>query len=333
MSGGFPLRYNGDMKIYSWNVNGIRAVIRKELWTPFVGAEQPDIICLQETKAQPDEIDFGMPNYHVLINSAVEKGLLRYGHPQQVATIGALQWAARSPQSGIRHGRRRLRRPQHRGPSPYGRIRRLLLITVYTPNAKDDLSRVPLRHEHWDPAFLAYCKGLETGTYAIEGGSGLPKPVVFCGDLNVAHMPDDLARPSRTSARKASPTKSAQASRRSLTPVSSIPSVCSPKATAISLVNNNTFLSSTRPSVSVVSTVRICPRAVASRALARLCRPYLATSWRARPRSDYRRSLGTLKQLAPPTAGQPGHSSHGHGLPLANTSTGSVLFFGFRFSG
>jgi exodeoxyribonuclease-3 len=57
-------------------------------------------------------------------------------------------------------------------------------VTVYTPNAKDDLSRVPLRHKQWDPAFLAYCKQLEAS-----------KPVVFCGDLNVAHTEDDLANP------------------------------------------------------------------------------------------------------------------------------------------
>jgi exodeoxyribonuclease-3 len=55
-------------------------------------------------------------------------------------------------------------------------------VTVYTPNAKDDLGRLELRHKHWDPAFLAYCKQLEK-----------TKPVVFCGDLNVAHTPDDLA--------------------------------------------------------------------------------------------------------------------------------------------
>lgn len=58
------------------------------------------------------------------------------------------------------------------------------MVTVYTPNAKDDLSRIPLRHKHWDPAFLAYCRQLEKS-----------KPVVFCGDLNVAHTEDDLANP------------------------------------------------------------------------------------------------------------------------------------------
>ena len=64
-------------------------------------------------------------------------------------------------------------------------------VTVYTPNAKDDLSRVPLRHKHWDPAFLEYMKFLEQ-----------TKPVVFCGDLNVAHTPDDLARPKENKGKK-----------------------------------------------------------------------------------------------------------------------------------
>ncbi|RWZ79258.1 MAG: exodeoxyribonuclease III, partial [Candidatus Chaera renei] len=68
---------------------------------------------------------------------------------------------------------------------------KFFLVTVYTPNAKDDLSRVPLRHKYWDPAFLAYCKQLET-----------KKPVVFCGDLNVAHTPDDLARPKQNEGKK-----------------------------------------------------------------------------------------------------------------------------------
>ena len=58
------------------------------------------------------------------------------------------------------------------------------VVSVYTPNAKDDLSRLALRHKHWDPAFLAYMKQLEE-----------EQPVIFCGDLNVAHQPDDLARP------------------------------------------------------------------------------------------------------------------------------------------
>jgi exodeoxyribonuclease III len=65
------------------------------------------------------------------------------------------------------------------------------VVTVYTPNAKEDLSRIPLRHEKWDPAFLEYCKRLEQ-----------KKPVVFCGDLNVAHTEDDLARPKENDGKK-----------------------------------------------------------------------------------------------------------------------------------
>jgi exodeoxyribonuclease-3 len=65
------------------------------------------------------------------------------------------------------------------------------LVTVYTPNTKDDLGRLELRHAHWDPAFLAYTKALEK-----------TKPVVFCGDLNVAHTPDDLANPKSNKGKK-----------------------------------------------------------------------------------------------------------------------------------
>src|SRR5439155_788398 len=65
------------------------------------------------------------------------------------------------------------------------------VISVYTPNAKDDLSRIPLRHHHWDPGFLAYCKELEK-----------TKPVILMGDLNVAHTPDDLANPKPNEGKK-----------------------------------------------------------------------------------------------------------------------------------
>jgi exodeoxyribonuclease-3 len=68
---------------------------------------------------------------------------------------------------------------------------KFFVVTVYTPNAKDDLSRIPLRHKQWDPAFLAYCKELEK-----------KKPVIFCGDLNVAHTEEDLARPKENRGKK-----------------------------------------------------------------------------------------------------------------------------------
>src|SRR6185436_19872526 len=68
---------------------------------------------------------------------------------------------------------------------------KFFVVTVYTPNAKDDLSRVGVRHKQWDPAFLEYCQRLEK-----------TKPVIFCGDLNVAHMPEDLARPAENEGKK-----------------------------------------------------------------------------------------------------------------------------------
>src|SRR5262249_2947623 len=72
------------------------------------------------------------------------------------------------------------------------------VVSVYTPNAKDDLSRLTLRHKHWDPAFLEYMRQLENPST----GSGLGKPVIFGGDLNVAHTPDDLAHPKENDGKK-----------------------------------------------------------------------------------------------------------------------------------
>ena len=72
------------------------------------------------------------------------------------------------------------------------------VVSVYTPNAKDDLSRIPLRHKEWDPAFLEYVKSLENPSTSLRTG----KPVIFCGDLNVAHTADDLARPKENEGNK-----------------------------------------------------------------------------------------------------------------------------------
>ena len=81
--------------------------------------------------------------------------------------------------------------PGTRGASSPRSTTKFYAVTVYTPNAKDDLSRVKLRHEHWDPAFLAYVKQLEK-----------KKPVIFCGDLNVAHTELDLANPKSNQGKK-----------------------------------------------------------------------------------------------------------------------------------
>jgi exodeoxyribonuclease III len=171
------------MKLYSWNVNGIRAVLRKELFKPFIDSEKPDILCLQETKAQQGQAEVDLPDYHEYWNSAKRPGysgtaIFSKHEPLRVMN-GFPDDIAKPYNLNDNYG----------DSSSEGRViaaefDAFYVVTVYTPNAKDDLSRIPLRHKQWDPAFLAYCKLLEK-----------TKPVIFCGDLNVAHTPDDLANP------------------------------------------------------------------------------------------------------------------------------------------
>ncbi len=172
------------MKIISWNVNGIRAVIKKEVFKPFIEYYKPDILCLQETKAEKGQAVIDLPEYEEYWNSAVKKGYSGtaiFTKPKPLGVSNGIpeKIAKKCGLTADKYG----------DPTTEGRVicaeyPDFYLVTVYTPNAKDDLSRVPLRHNHWDPAFLAYCKDLEK-----------KKPVIFCGDLNVAHTADDLARP------------------------------------------------------------------------------------------------------------------------------------------
>lgn len=170
-------------KIYSWNVNGIRAVLKKDAFMPFVEQHQPDILCLQETKAQEGQAVIDLPDYEEIWNSAERKGysgtaIFTKQKPLSVMK-GFSSDVAKQYQFDDSYGD-----SETEGRVLTAEFEKFYVVTVYTPNAKDDLSRIPLRHEHWDPAFLAHCKQLES-----------KKPVVFCGDLNVAHTEDDLARP------------------------------------------------------------------------------------------------------------------------------------------
>ena len=172
------------MKIISWNVNGIRAVIKKDQFKPFIEKYKPDILCLQETKAQQGQAVIDLPEYEEYWNSAIKKGYSGTAIFTKVKPISVINGL---PEDIIKkYG---LKADDYGDPTTEGRViaaefEKFYIVTVYTPNAKDDLSRIPLRHKTWDPAFLAYCKKLEK-----------KKPVIFCGDLNVAHTPDDLARP------------------------------------------------------------------------------------------------------------------------------------------
>jgi exodeoxyribonuclease III len=172
------------MKLYSWNVNGIRAVLKKNLFQSFLKKHQPDVLCLQETKAERGQIEIDLPGYHEYWNSAVKKGYSGtaiFSKQKPLAVINGF------PDGFAR--RFAFADELKRDSAEEGRVmtaefKKFYAVTVYTPNAKDDLSRLALRFGHWDPAFLAYCRQLEK-----------TKPVIFCGDLNVAHTELDLANP------------------------------------------------------------------------------------------------------------------------------------------
>ena len=179
------------MKIFSWNVNGIRAVIKKGYFWEFVEKYNPEVICLQEVKAERDQVDEDFKGYFVYWNSATKKGYsgtailsktkpisIKNGLPKEV--ISSFDFSEEVDKDANSEGR-----------VLTAEYDSFYLVNVYTPNAKDNLSRLKLRFEAWDPAFLAYCKELEQN-----------KPVIFCGDLNVAHKAQDLARPKENEGKK-----------------------------------------------------------------------------------------------------------------------------------
>lgn len=172
------------MKIISWNVNGIRAVHRKNLFVPFIEKHSPDILCLQETKAQESQSEVDLPDYEEYWNSAQKAGYsgtaIFTKHKPVTVLLGIPEKICK---------KYKLNDDSYGDPTTEGRVTALeykdfYIVTVYTPNSKDDLSRIPLRHKKWDPAFIEYIEELDK-----------KKPVIFCGDLNVAHTEDDLARP------------------------------------------------------------------------------------------------------------------------------------------
>lgn len=177
------------MKIYSWNVNGIRAVHKKGLLQDFIAKHKPDVLCLQETKANQDQIEVDLPEYEEYWCSAERKGysgtaIFTKETPENVLCGLPADLIAKYQLVDV-YGDTALE----------GRVTTLefpsfYISTVYTPNAKDDLSRIPMRQQ-WDPAYLEYMQQLEQN-----------KPVIFCGDFNVAHTELDLARPKDNKGKK-----------------------------------------------------------------------------------------------------------------------------------
>ena len=159
------------MKIISWNVNGIRAVIKKG-FLDFINDFNPDIICIQETKAHPEQVDLDLDNYKFKYwNSATKKGYSGTAIFSKIKPI--------SVQNDMN-----IEKHDDEGRVICMELKNYFLVTVYTPNSKRDLSRLDYRSNEWDRDFLIYLKELEK-----------IKPIIFCGDLNVAHKEIDLKNP------------------------------------------------------------------------------------------------------------------------------------------
>lgn len=172
------------MRIYSWNVNGIRAVVRKGAIQDFLTKHQPDILCLQETKAEQGQAEFDMAGYEEYWNSS--KGKKGYSGTAIFTKIKPIAIINDLPEKFVKTSG--LAADNYGDSNGEGRViaaeyDKFFVVTAYTPNAKDDLTRIPLRQD-WDKAVTAYCAELQT-----------KKPVIYCGDMNVAHTEDDLANP------------------------------------------------------------------------------------------------------------------------------------------
>lgn len=173
------------MKLVSWNVNGIRSIHRRGLFVPAVETLKPDIACFQETKAEEHQSEVDLPEYEEYWNSS--KGRKGYSGTAIFSKVKPLAVLFDLPPEIVKkHGLEKdgFGDPNGEGRTVAAEYKDFYVVNVYTPNAKPDLARLSMRHKLWDPAFLAYCKQLEK-----------KKPVIFCGDLNVAHTPDDLANP------------------------------------------------------------------------------------------------------------------------------------------
>ncbi len=156
------------MKLVSWNVNGLRA-IQKKGFEEYLHGSGADVFCLQETKLQADQLDIDSGSYHTYYSFAERKG---YSGTALYSLVEPLDI-----ETGIGH------ELDNEGRTVTAEFDDFYVVCCYTPNSQEELARLPLRME-WDDAFRSYVKALEEH-----------KPVVICGDLNVAHKPIDLKNP------------------------------------------------------------------------------------------------------------------------------------------
>ncbi len=167
------------MRIFCWNVNGIRGTHKADLLLHHFTHGEYDMLCFQETKVEfdqlPDEVK-AIPHYRAFFSHSKKRkgysGTAVYMKEEPLSiTFGFPDSITKKFPLTDKYGN-----PDDEGRMITIETEKFFLINVYTPNSKPDLSRLPLRHALWDPAFLAYAKLLEK-----------TKPVIFCGDLNVAH--------------------------------------------------------------------------------------------------------------------------------------------------
>jgi exodeoxyribonuclease III len=171
------------MKLYSWNINGIRAIWAKGKLQDLIAKHDPDILCLQETKAEQGQSPVDLPQYIEYWNNAVKKGYSGTAIFTKIKPISVINDFSDSILEKYNF------KDEFGDTSTEGRVLTLefklfYVCNVYTPNSKDSLKRLVLRENIWDPAFKEHVKELQ-----------LEKPVLVCGDFNVAHQEIDLARP------------------------------------------------------------------------------------------------------------------------------------------
>ena len=167
------------MKIYSWNVNGLRSVLNKGALQAMIKSEAPDIICLQETKAKQGQAEVDLPEYEELWNSAERAGYSGTAIFTKLKPLSVKNVLPTEINMTDEFGN-----PLTEGRVLTAEFENFYLVNVYTPNSKNELERLSLREKKWDPEFLNYLKELEK-----------TKPVVTCGDFNAAHEEIDIARP------------------------------------------------------------------------------------------------------------------------------------------
>jgi exodeoxyribonuclease-3 len=158
------------MRLVSWNVNGLRSILAKGL-PNYLRDAGADIVCLQEIKARPDQVDHDFEDYHIYWNPALKPGY-----------SGTAILTREKPLSVVNG----IGQPAHdsEGRVLTAEFKDCFIVNVYTPNSQRELTRLDYRTREWTPAFIAFLMALDKR-----------KPVIFCGDMNVAHREIDLARP------------------------------------------------------------------------------------------------------------------------------------------